>query len=54
MTGKGDERCCLPTEPCRECLAYYAWLNRDLDRGPSTGEDDRNDDIAKSRDSDLA
>ena len=32
MTVRRDEPCCPPTEPCRECLAYYAWLNRDLDR----------------------
>ena len=42
MTGRPIERCCPPTEPCPECLAYYAWLNRDLDPGTSAGEHDRN------------
>jgi hypothetical protein len=28
MSGSRLERCCPPTEPCPECLAYYAWLNR--------------------------
>ena len=46
MTGSRHERCCPPTEPCPECLAYYAWLNRDLDQGTSAGEDDRKDDDA--------
>jgi hypothetical protein len=40
MTVQQDEPCCLPTELCRECLAYYAWLNRDLDREkPLQGDD---------------
>ena len=54
MTGSRHERCCPPTEPCPECLAYYAWLNRDLDQGTSAGEDDRNGGVTKSRESDLA
>jgi hypothetical protein len=39
MSGSRHERCCPPTEPCPECLAYYAWLNRDLDPKTSNGED---------------
>jgi hypothetical protein len=31
MTGS-RQRCCSPTEPCPECLAYCAWLSRDLMR----------------------
>ena len=26
MTASRHERCCPPTEPCPECLAYYASL----------------------------
>jgi hypothetical protein len=42
------ERCCQPTEPCPDCLAYFAWLNRDLDQGISAGEDDRKIGLAES------
>jgi hypothetical protein len=48
MTGSPHERCCPPDEPCPECLAYYAWLNRDLDRGTAAAEGDRRDDVVKS------
>jgi len=46
MTSR-DERGCPPTEPCRDCLAYYAWLNRDLDQGSSPGEDSQKDGAAR-------
>lgn len=42
-----DERCCPATEPCRDCLAYFAWLNRDLDQRISAGEDDRKNGVAE-------
>jgi hypothetical protein len=34
------ERCCPLNELCPDCLAYFAWLNRDLDQGVSAGKGD--------------
>jgi hypothetical protein len=48
MSGNPHERCCPPTELCPECLAYYAWLNRDLDPGTSKKTRGRQSSVAGS------
>jgi hypothetical protein len=50
MTNR-DERCCPATDPCVDCLAYFAWLNRDLDNGVSATGDGRNNGVTTSSES---